>query len=273
MSRELHEVVDVGGGRIKRSYKSVGSSSGGGTIPAESELYETSEKTGVAVGGLPEGSVIYGKTPKQVLESMLFPYQAPTLSFAISPNKTIYETGDKITKLTLSITVGKKSKGIQSIKVYDNSTLVTTIIDGVGSGGVFNYIYNCNISANTKITVEITDGDTNVVASKTISFVNKSFYGYVPDGTTITEDTIVNLQWNSLKSGKSLTYSGITCANSKVVYAYPKSFGKLSSILDANGFNYIDSYDLSTISVDSVDYYVYTMKDAATLDNFKQIYS
>ena len=235
-----------------------------------SEVFDRDDPTVVTVGGLNAGSSVKDKTTKEVLEEILFPYQKPTVSFTISPSTTTYAVGDTISSITFTINAGKKSKDIQSIKIYDGSTLLTTITSGVANGGTFTYNYACNITANTTLKVEVADDTSTVYTTKNITFAYKSYYGFVADGTTVDETVVKGLQKNVLKTSRALTYSGITCTNSKIVYAYPQSQGLLSSILDGNGFDYLGSYNYSVISVDGVNYYVYVMIDPTTLDDFIQ---
>ena len=239
---------------------------GGGS----SDKFTRDDLTAVTVGGLNSGSSVKDKTTMEVLESILFPYQKPTVSFAISPNTTVYESGTTVSSIIFTINVTKKSNDIQSIKVYDGSTLLTTITSGVASGGTFTYTYSCNITSNTTLKVEVSDGTSTVSATKNITFANKSYYGFVADGTIINETVIKALQNNILKTSKALNYTGINCTNSKIVYAYPQNQGLLSSILDGSGFDYIDSYDCINTTVDGVNYNVYVMIDPTTLDGFMQ---
>ena len=242
---------------------------GGGS----SDKFTRDDLTAVTVGGLNSGSSVKDKTTKEVLESILFPYQKPTVSFAISPSTTIYESGTTVSSITFTINVTKKSNDIQSIKVYDGSTLLTTITSGVANGGTFTYTYSCNITSNTTLKVEVSDGTNTASATKNIAFGYKSYYGFVADGVAIDDTAIKGLQNSSLKTSKALTYSGITCVDSRIVYAYPQSQGLLSSILDGSGFEYIDSYDCATIAIDGVNYYVYSLIEPISLDDFKQIFS
>ena len=239
---------------------------GGGS----SDKFTRDDLTAVTVGGLNSGSSVKNKTTKEVLESILFPYQKPTVSFSISPNTTVYESGTTVSSIKFTISATKKSDIIQSIKVYDGSTLLTTITSGVASGGTFTYTYSCNITSNTTLKVEVSDGTSTVSATKNITFANKSYYGFVADGTTVNETVIKALQNNVLKISKALNYTGINCTDSKIVYAYPQNQGLLSSILDGSGFDYIDSYDCTNITVDGVNYNVYVMIDPTTLDGFTQ---
>ena len=239
---------------------------GGGS----SDKFTRDDLTAVTVGGLNSGSSVKDKTTKEVLESILFPYQKPTVSFAISPSTTIYESGTTVSSIIFTINVTKKSNDIQSLKVYDGSTLLTTITSGVANGGTFTYSYSCSISSNTTLKVEVSDGTSTTSATKNITFGYKSYYGFVADGTTVNETVIKALQNNVLKTSKALNYTGINCTNSKIVYAYPQNQGLLSSILDGSGFDYIDSYDCTNITVNGVNYNVYVMIDPTTLDGFTQ---
>ena len=243
----------------------------GGAV--SSEKFTRDDLTAVTVGGLNSGSSVKDKTPKEVLESILFPYQKPTLSFTVSPNTTIYEVGTSVSQINFTINVGKKSNSIQSIKIYDGSTLLTTITDNVANGGTFTYPYSCNLSTNTTLKVEVSDGTSTVSATKNIIFGYRSYYGFIADGSDIDETVVKSLQNSILKTSKALNYTGINCTDSKVVYAYPKSQGLLSSVLDGNGFDYIDSYDCTVMTVNNVSYYVYVMIDPATLDGFMQKFS
>ena len=54
---------------------------------------------------------------------------------------------------------------------------------------------------------------------------------------------------------------------------YPMSYGELDSIKDANGFEYISSYTMSTITYDDIEYYVYVLSEMTTIDKFKQVFS
>lgn len=241
---------------------------GGGS--GSSEVFDRTDLTAVTVGGLNSGSSVKNKTTKEVLESILFPYQKPAVSFFISPNTTVYESGTTVSSIKFTISATKKSDIIQSIKVYDGSTLLTTITSGVANGGTFTYTYSCNITSNTTLKVEVSDGTSTVSATKNITFANKSYYGFVADGTTVNETVIKALQNNVLKTSKALKYTGINCTNSKIVYAYPQNQGLLSSILDGSGFDYINSYDCTNITIDGVKYNVYVMIDPTTLDGFTQ---
>lgn len=110
----------------------------------------------------------------------------------------------------------------------------------------------------------------SVSASGTIRAYALSYYGVI-DSSTITENDISSLS-SRLSTSKSYTYT-VNLAEQRIVYMYPQSFGTLTSIKDANNFDYINSYTRSTLSYNGVDYYVYILTDPVTITGFKQIFN
>ena len=54
---------------------------------------------------------------------------------------------------------------------------------------------------------------------------------------------------------------------------YPSSYGELSSIKDANNFEYINSYSKSISAYNGVEYFIYILIDPVTITEFKQVFS
>ena len=72
---------------------------------------------------------------------------------------------------------------------------------------------------------------------------------------TLTETEIIALTKKlEAKGSKTVDY---TTSQSYMVFAYPKSYGAISSVVDKNGFNVTDSFTQSTITIGTVEYYVY----------------
>lgn len=72
---------------------------------------------------------------------------------------------------------------------------------------------------------------------------------------TLTETEIIALTKKlETKGSKTVDY---TTSQSYMVFAYPKSYGAISSIIDQNGFNVTDSFTQRTITIGTVEYYVY----------------
>lgn len=110
-------------------------------------------------------------------------------------------------------------------------------------------------------------------ATKTVTVVHPCYYGTVSEGVTPDTTTVSGFSKTSLKNSKSFTWSGINMTYKRICYAYPKYHGALTSIKDGNNFEYLQSFNRTEITIDSVAYYVYTMIKPVTVSNYKQIFS
>lgn len=110
----------------------------------------------------------------------------------------------------------------------------------------------------------------SVSASGTIRAYALSYYGVI-NSSSITEDDISSLS-SRLSTSKSYTYT-VNLTEQRIIYMYPQTFGTLTSIKDANNFDYINSYTRTTLSYNGVDYYVYILTDPVTITGFKQIFN
>jgi len=161
----------------------------------------------------------------------------------------------------------------------------------VSSATLCDYVDTVQIAHNSTITYNITikyaDGvikqtllgldypETSIKAgsvnsNKSIKAYANSYYGVIT-GNSITEEEVKNLT-SSTNTSKSYTAT-FNLTNQRSVFLYPASFGILSTIKDANNFDYINSYTRSEMVIDGVDYYVYILTDPVTISNFKQIFN
>lgn len=101
----------------------------------------------------------------------------------------------------------------------------------------------------------------------TVTAYALSYHG-VLIGASVNKVDGLNAEFKTSKEG-DLTFDLI---KQRVVYMYPKSFGELTSIKDANGFEYINSYTLSTPTFNNVEYNMYILTDPITISNFRQIF-
>ena len=104
--------------------------------------------------------------------------------------------------------------------------------------------------------------------SVTVTGYAISYYGVVTKSVFESTDNLSR----KLRTSKNDTLT-FNLTNQRVLYMYPKSFGNLTSIKDANGFDYINSYTLSNVTVNNVEYNVYILADPVTITGFKQIYN
>jgi hypothetical protein len=116
--------------------------------------------------------------------------------------------------------------------------------------------------------------------TKTIKVVDPSYSGILEptDGTdTVAIGNAIYAgklkQTSSLLPSRSYTWSGINLVHQRSCFVYPAAFGKLSSIRDANNFEYLGSYTQTDVVVNGVQYYAYTLTDPVTVTGFKQTFS
>lgn len=244
--------------------------SGGGGGDAE---LEESITTNLTVGAVPSGTTLaQGTSFTEVMKKLFVTELAPTTTFTAS-GSGIKEVGTSVTP-TLTLTITDKGTGTPvSIKFYDGSTLLDTqnYVDGTNT-----YTYTMSAVTTTKTVKGVLEykksDNTNgtVEKSATYTFVMASYYGAVT--TAPTDKAGITALTKNVKNTKAQTAT-FTLSNQRSCYCYPASFGNLTSIKDANNFEYLSSYTKTTVAVDGVDYNVYTLTDPVTATGFKQVYA
>ena len=253
------------------------------TIDISQVSYTDESGATLAVGGWAIGDKATQMSFQDFAYKLLHPYEKPTISLTLNPPAQKYTYGDVLEKITLTANVTRKSKAITAVGFYVNNQIVHLITTDVANGGAFafEYIPDEPMTSTQVFKVEATDGDTTVSATKTVSWVGESYFGYLPyseDIGTYGPDTPIDIdvikgQEVLLNTSKAMTVNNINIFDSHIMYAYPAVFGTLTSIVDAMGFSYMESYQKYNIVIDDIDYYVYFLKDAATVENFKQVYA
>lgn len=95
----------------------------------------------------------------------------------------------------------------------------------------------------------------------------KCYFGVVSDNFVINEDNIKQLDY-VLQDTKEFVKSFSTDYQ-KILYCYPNEFGDINSIKDQNQFEIKESFQRNAVTIDSILYNVYILKDASTVDNYK----
>lgn len=245
-----------------------------GSSGGDSEITENITAN-IEVGGIASGTLIAeGTTLTELAKKMLVKETAPTTTFTAS-GSGVKEISTSVTPtLTLTIT-GTGTGTPTAIKFYNGSTLLETQPYVSGTNTYTHTMASAvTVTTTVKGVLEYTksDGTTagTVEKSATYTFVMASYYGAVTTAPT-TKAEIIALTKN-VKNSKAQTAT-FNLSNQRSCYAYPASFGNLTSIKDSNNFEYLSSYTKTTVSVDSVDYNVYTLTDPVTASGFKQVYA
>lgn len=249
--------------------------SGGGGSGGDAKLTENITSN-VLVGAAPANTLFKKDTTfTEFAKKILLKEIAPTITFNAT-NSGLKEVGTSVSGSKLTTNITSLGTGtVTSIEFYEGSNLLDTQSYVAGTNSYsFNYTNTITTNTTFKTIVYYTKADgtnSTINQTKSITFVYASYYGTVSTLTPVESD-IKSLN-KSIKNTKAFTWNNITVTDERFCYAYPKSFGALTSIKDANNFEYIGSYTKSTIQIDSVDYYLYVLTDPTTGSGFKQIYN
>lgn len=167
---------------------------------------------------------------------------------------------------TLSSTITKGGEDLAEVAFYKDSTLAETVENTEG-GEVTHKFTGVNSSCVLKLVVG--DGKVKSTKSVAIKFVHPTFYGAVSADADTTSDATITALTKILNVDTDGSVD-VSLSNQKLVYAYPKDYGELTSI-EASGINYIDSFTKSELSIDGVEYFVYVMTDAISIDTTFEI--
>ena len=210
-------------------------------------------------------------------------YIKPTLSISLNTGTLEH---NKATSVTITPNFKQNDAGsVSKYVLYKNGTEIfnNTTVSAYTDSATINHNGSISYSAtatyddgpikNTLLGIPYPNTSIkagSVSASGIIRAYALSYYGII-NSSTITENDISSLS-SRLSSSKSYTYT-VNLAEQRIVYMYPQSFGTLTSIKDANNFDYINSYTRTTLSYNGVDYYVYVLTDPVTITGFKQIFN
>jgi hypothetical protein len=244
----------------------------------DADIFYTDILTVNSLGGIKANADLNGMSVREVLTTLLYPYVQFVLG---SPSRSAaaatLENGATQTLSSASISITKKSKAITSVKLLNGSTVLGEKTgDEVAAGGTITFS-NLGItvskSNNPNLKFTVTDGATS--ADKSIgasTFVYPYYWGKCAKDATIDEALVESLT-KKIESKGNKTDISFTCADERMVFAYPKAHGVLKSIIDPNNFEIINDFTKYEVSITGLDettqtYYVY-VSGASTVTAFK----
>lgn len=212
-----------------------------------------------SVGGVTSGTEFAeGTTLEEVLTSILVKEIAPTMSIVLTPAAGTKENGDSFNLTNVKCTVVLNSaSAITEINVYNGSDLVATAECEAGTL-VYNIETDVEISSTTTIKAVLSyknssGADKTLEATGKYTFTDASYVGVLSTESDITEANIKALT-KKLVGSKGYT-NKYTTENQIMVYAYPKSFGELTSIKDT-ATGYTLTWGSKEITVNGLTYIV-----------------
>ena len=201
---------------------------------------------------------------KNAIDDLL--YVAPN-NLVLNANEMngTFESGTTVTLHSISWSFNKNS-GTPSklvLKILGEADIVIAHGNVATSG---TYKLTKSITADTYaylvLTYEKGTINSNIVYA---TFVHPYYYGVGAVGTN--PETLTKLV--QPKGSKTLSFSP---NKQHIIFAYPKSYGDLKSIKDANGFENINGFT-KTEGGSKVPYLIYTSNEASTNTNFSLTFS
>lgn len=241
----------------------------GGEFLGGSTLKEDLTAT-VEIGTVSSGKKYPAGTPlEDIIRDMLIKEEPPAVTLSLIPSDPLYDiVNDTVASITIVAAVAQKTYPLDRIRFFVDDVDVST--QTITASGSYQYVYNPDtpINSDTTFKVIVMDEKLSTTVTKKIKFVGRTFYGIAPSDIGEPTEAFIKSLSTTLKDVKGYKYAGITTDFGKVVYAYPKSFGDLTSIKDLiNNFDYTASFSKTVLDVDGIAYNCYIQVDPSAATN------
>jgi hypothetical protein len=188
---------------------------------------------------------------------LLITYAAPLVTLTASGSGTVREKGTVVSSSNLTAAVTKRSDPIARIQFFLNAVSIYDENPALNTGsGNTTYAWTGSFSDNSTFSVQVTDdgtsgGPTTVTSSAAFTFVYPYYSGAGAPGLSAAN---VALLTKDVRVSTASLNKSFTTSNGDVYYfAYPASYGALSSILDENGFETFSDWTLRTENITGLD--------------------
>jgi len=198
--------------------------------------YTNANPVPTTIGGITAGSTFNETSLKTVLDTLLYPYVAPSVTLSLNPAAGLREFGDTIATPILTPTTTKHSNPITTLTLSRSGVGVIHTYGSPNPNGATEAPYtdvSGTVSVNTTFTATVGDGTSTTTGTAAYNFVYPYYYGVGAPGLTGAQiaalTKLVAVQGNKVEN---------FAPSAQVYYfAYPASYPDLTSIIDANGFN------------------------------------
>ena len=196
--------------------------------------------------------------------------KSATVTLTTTLDSLVYKQGLTIHGgTTLSAVVTKGSYDIEKVEFFIDNVLVSTENTDVANGGNYTYAYGTDITTNKVFKVVVTDVDGNVVQdSVSLNFYNPYYFGKTnKEIVDVTEvDILAMTQVVNKKDNQKHKY---TMSDERAVFAYDKTYGDLTSILDPSSFENISSFTKIEMTIGGVVCNVYILNTKCYCTDFE----
>ena len=245
-----------------------------------SMTFENDNPMVISVGGYSAGTTFSEPTDLvSVIQGLLYPYKAPTVSATATPNGGVREYGNPATITQVVANWSGNSNTITAVNLKDGDSQIATQASPSGNSFTFSSLsVAVESGVNKRLTVEVVDDSPKTTTAQTGSFtwVYPFFYGATDNAAAdvTAEEILAGTKNVTTKGTKSFNF---TTNDNRPFIAYPASYGALTKITDGSGVtDYTNAFGSpATVAVTStspewgpINYYVYTGA-AATLSSFQ----
>ena len=220
------------------------------------------------VGAIQKNTDLSGKTSMEILKMALVSYVNPSATVTYSQPNTVLKKGQSF-DLTVTVSgIVKGTNDVAELILIKDGTVLETIPYVTGTNSYeFSPITGINADCSFQIKVGDTQGK-QYSTTKSYSFVDPYYIGATDDIPTA--DTVLTL--TELIEAKSNKTKKVTAADQYVVYAYPSSYGSLTSIIDGNGFENLTDYTKISLTINGVAYNCYHTIGKKSMVDFSYTY-
>lgn len=238
----------------------------------DTQTYYTNNKpTDIAVGGIEKGST-FDKVDYNVLFTrLLYPYIEPSISnISMMPSTRIMEKGQiaMLNRYYFKINAPSTNGMMHYDFKVDNNIIKTLDTESRTIDVIVSHSFNTDCTASVVVTDIENDREKsfNLIDYK---FVYPMYYGIVSKYQTI-DSALITTKTKILETKGTKSFN-ISTDNQRILFAYPKSYGLLSAIYDANNFNILNTFTVNTMIINTLDgldteYYVYSNEVSTVTD-------
>jgi len=224
----------------------------GGTAGNNDISYIRQEPTKTTVGGLTAGTIPNFETVQDVFDTMFYPFQEPSVSIG---GGNLYEKGLEIFgNYNYTVNLRDGIADTRSIELNSSEVFVPPSNNGSYSGSQGLTWQNATPSTYFRhtYTYRVTFTNTSTKSNSTnIEFAPPTYNGVLNE-LDINENNVKGLTKRIRKKGNDNNLS-FSPTLQRYVYAYPTSYGDLSSIVDPNGFDVTASFKKQVLTFTLVD--------------------
>lgn len=184
-------------------------------------------------------------------------YAPPTASLSSDVSNSLRERGDLVTAMTLSATIGVVLDDIAEVRFYYDGGLIDTQSSGgaIPTGGVSTFAWTGSFGTNKTFSVQVDDvsaqAKPSATSNRSYSFVYPYYYGV--GAPSLSAASVAGLTKQIITDQSSANRSFTPSVGNVYYFAYPASYGSLTSILDQNGFETIADWTLRTENITGLD--------------------